>query len=737
MSKLHAHPLRRSHTRPGPRDHHGLDPSTSRPGRSRRTAGYRASRLSAVVAGLVLVLAGLEPAHAGGTRKKVIRGYDALDAGESHAAAIDGRGKVTVGYLDHATEIADTTTAFRCTSSGGRSYVGTSDPATVARVSLDPKTGAPRVRKLADLPGVAVSALARHPNGDILAATLPGGDIHRINAKGKVTSFAKLEVAQIWDIAVRGSEIYVATGPRGELYSIDLGGRRPKIVLDVPEKHIMDVDFAGKTVLAATAPSARIYTTGKTREGLLLHDFPGDELRALELAGQHLYAAVNTFESRGVTSLQSLTKRLNRSSLSGEGASKTSVEATPPKASAKVYRVDLGRKLDADRISDAPWQLVLSRGSQYLTALEATASGDAVLTSSSLGGKIYRVADHRHISTVADFEQRQATDLCRISATHFLGTAGDGAAVHALELATGNRARYTSKVLDLERPSQLGKVALRGSGALTLRVRTGPSKEIDDRWSRWRKITLSESPVAHSGVVGGERRRYVQFEIELGSAASQLRAIELFYGPENIAPMLEKVSVRPPSFSSSDNSEPSSRALVKWRASARDDDPLQYEVKIRPEGGNDDDWVALTTTGPTTKSELGIDLDTLADGVYEIGVQASDEPANGSARAEYDELVSDPFRIDRSRPEFITTRIEGRKIHGEVRDAGSRIYDVAYSIDGQRFRNASPSDGLFDDNLETFDLQLPKLDPGVHRVVLRARDAHGNFATRALRVRTR
>ena len=49
------------------------------------------------------------------------------------------------------------------------------------------------VEPLAELPGVVVSALTRLPDGDLLAATLPGGSIHRVNAKGKVSRFATLE----------------------------------------------------------------------------------------------------------------------------------------------------------------------------------------------------------------------------------------------------------------------------------------------------------------------------------------------------------------------------------------------------------------------------------------------------------------------------------------------------------------------------------------------------------------
>ena len=116
-------------------------------------------------------------------------------------------------------------------------------------------------------------------------------------------------------------------------------------------------------------------------------------------------------------------------------------------------------------------------------------------------------------------------------------------------------------------------------------------------------------------------------------------------------------------------------------------------------------------------------------------MRASDEPSNGAGAAASDVLISEPFVIDRTRPTLEAVSASGGRITGVAKDRGSYVHDVAFAIDGGEFRAASASDGLFDSSTEKFELVLPgDLGPGVHRVVVRARDARGNLDTFALKV---
>ena len=273
---------------------------------------------------------------------------------------------------------------------------------------------------------------------------------------------------------------------------------------------------------------------------------------------------------------------------------------------------------------------------------------------------------------------------------------------------------------------------LRGSGELTLRARVGPGDDPDKRWSEWKPVALKKEGDALTGALALPLRRYVELEVVL-APGSELRDLQLFYAPENLAPLVSGVDVTRPDFDLDDDDEPDPKLTIKWKAEARDDDDLVYEIRVRPEGGDEKQWISLSGAEPVTKKEYKWDLGSVPDGVYEAQVIASDEPSNGSARAARDEASSAPFVIDHKRPALEGVKVNGRSIVGTALDDGGYIHDVAFSVDGGPFRAASASDGLFDTGREGFQLVLPEpLAPGKHRVVLRARDSFGNLGSLAV-----
>jgi sugar lactone lactonase YvrE len=684
------------------------------------------------LAGLLLGLPQI--AAAGGTQTIEIKDFDDFDEGEAEGAAIEGLGKITVGYATERAEIK-AMSAFTCLADGKEAWVGTADAATVQRVKID-KKGVPQVEELAALDGVVVSAMAKLPSGELVAATLPGGKIVRIDKKGKVSDFATLQVEQIWAMTMHPGRLLVATGPKGELYSLDGKGGDAKVILDVAEKNILSLLTVDGEVLAGTSGKAKLYQVTKEVEGRLIHDFKGDELRSMVVTGRNLVVAINAFEESSVSSLQSLGKQLNRSSLTGKGPASTSSSGSAPKATASLHRVDLGKQRDISRASEAAWETWLTKKSQYFTQVVAIDARGTVLVSSSKGGKIYRVRTQRQLATVADLEERQATGLCRLDKGRILATAGDGGAVYRLQSAPAAKASYTSEVFDAKQPADFGSVRVRGSEkGLTIQLRTGPTDEPDARWSQWSTVKLSKRGDGLRGNASVARHRFVQMRALLGSSGAELRDFALFYSPENLAPLVTAVNVDGPEFDVDDDDEPDAEATIKWKVDARDEDDLHYEVKIRAEGSRGK-WIRLSED-PTSKKELDFDLSTVPDGVYEVSVIASDEPSNGSARARTDSLTSDPFTIDRTRPSIASAKVEGSRVVGSARDQGSYIHDVSFSVDGGPFRAASASDGMFDGFDEQFEFKLPTdLRGGPHRLVVRVRDAHGNLVTKALEFST-
>jgi hypothetical protein len=308
-----------------------------------------------------------------------------------------------------------------------------------------------------------------------------------------------------------------------------------------------------------------------------------------------------------------------------------------------------------------------------------------------------------------------------------------GAGIYQLRAAAATGAKYRTEVFDAAQPASYGAIVLRGAG-LSLRARVGPTAAHDRQWSEWKSVPLRKGIAGLRGSLATlPHRRYLELEVSLESPSSELRSIEMFYAPENLAPLLTAVDVDHPTFENGSNDEPSSNMTIKWKVDARDNDDLVYDVRIRPEGSTEKEWIKLNDSNKlVTAKELKLDLTTMPDGVYEVEVTASDEPANGSANAKSDELRSAPFVVDRQRPEVTGISVKGRKLTAKANDAGGYVHDVAYSIDGGPFRSASPADGIFDSPAEDLAIELPELDKGKHRIVLRARDSFGNIGTSAV-----
>lgn len=722
-----------------------VPPRPPKPTRARASARRG---LAALATAAALVPA---PALAGGTRSFTLSDHADFDAGDTEGAAIEASGRVTTGLLPARGEVPDAASAFSCLGRKDDVLVGTADKAAVYRVRQaargkakgdkakgDKAKDGPTVERLAQLDGVVVTAMAELPGGDVVVATLPGGKLQRLDGRGKLSAFAELPVEQVWALVVHQGKLYAGTGPKGEVFAMELSGKDPKVVLDDEDKHALTLLSVGDVLLVGTSPGARLLRVSKDPKGVLLKDLEGDELRALALTRHGLLAAVNTFEDRQIGSVDALTKNLARTSLVGDPPMGDLQQQRPPRSDGAVYHVDLGSGRDFDRATEAPWDQWLSREGQYFTGMLALDDVGTVLLSSSAEGKVYRLRGPRDVATVADFEERQTTALCRASKGPIFATVGQGAAAYHLEAAPAKQALYRTKVLDAKQPSDFGALALRSKGPLSVRARVGPTPEPDERWTEWTAVTLTSEPGAGSrgSLRGLPRRRHVQIEVSLGSPDAELRYLEQFYAPENLAPLLTGIDVDRPELDASGEREPSPTVTIRWKVEARDEDDLVYDVRARPEGTGETQWIPLHDKDhQVTKRELQWDLSTVPDGVYEIEVKASDEPSNGDGKARTDELRSAPFVVDRQRPRVEDMRWGGGKLSANVRDTGGYVHDVSYRVDDGPFRTVAASDGIFDEPTEAILITPAGLSAGTHRVVVRARDSFGNVETAAILVK--
>jgi hypothetical protein len=55
-----------------------------------------------------------------------------------------------------------------------------------------------------------------------------------------------------------------------------------------------------------------------------------------------------------------------------------------------------------------------------------------------------------------------------------------------------------------------------------------------------------------------------------------------------------------------------------------------------------------------------------------------------------------------------------------------RLTSASFAVNGKKWQNLFPADGLFDSKTRTFRFQTERLKPGTYVLVMRVRDAAGN-----------
>ncbi len=711
------------------------------------------------LAALALV-ASCAPALAGPTRAFRLTSYKDFDEGEAKGTLLTSLGDVLSGVDAVRGEVGELL-AYSALRVDGTLYVGTGDQGALWAVR-----GRDKPKKIAKLDGVLVTALAAAKGGRVFASVTPGGRVYVVDKLGdkeaRARELVKLDAEHVWALAWDEDKrtLYAATGPAGKLYAIEVGdldkpAAKAKLIWSSGEKHLLSLARAEDgTLVVGSADQAILYRVrpqGGSAEVRVLHDFDGDEVRAILREKGATYVAVNDFKGQGLPMLTALASRSSRPPPPAAGGAATSA---PPsglglpsgaagglslplprdrKGKGAVYRVD-----DDGRVEQLH---ALADG--YFTALAREADG-TLWEASGSNGRVYQVrADgaQRTVATALDLPERQVLFLELGGGDPVLGT-GDAAAIYHLG-PTPKEAIYLSKTLDAQWPSRWGKVRFGGS-AVELSTRSGNSQKPDATWSAWQALGAVEPRGdGGSGRVQSPTGRFLQLRAKL-SAKGVLRDVAAYYLPQNqrarvteIATGDEPASARKLLSLQRSPRGHASTVKLRWKVENPDEDELIYRAYFREEA--DPTWHLLGGPDPLTKAEHEWNTEPLPDGMYLVKVVASDERANAKEDALDHTLVSSPILVDNKKPEvgpidvaFPAAPKGGPApapiASGKAKDAASTLTELACSIDGGDWQPVAPKDGVFDDLEEAFSIRLPAgLASGTHTLAVRAVDSGDNI----------
>lgn len=693
-----------------------------------RNATTRA--LAPLLFGLLLLTAS-SGVHAGTTRVWINQTYPDFNAGTPSGVLVTSAGRLVRSEPTRRTPLKGVSMVFSMIESGGSLYLGTGNKGEVWVV----KGG--RARKLAALKGaVIVTSFAQGPAGTIYAGTLPEGRIYAIaTATGTVKPFAQVKAKHVWSLVYHKATLYAATGPTGKLFAINRAGRA-RVHWDSKEAHLQSMTVGpGGDLYVGTAPKAIVYRVLGPRRVRALHDFAGNEIRALASDGKRLYVAVNLIKADRSSAMRFPSWVKPKGTKIKPG----------PKSKRKLRLPRLGAKLGSgglfavEKNGSATQLYAVKKG--YFTALEMVRG--RLYAAEGTRGRVISILPDESTATAHDVKERQVLALALGGKIRAFGT-GDGAALY--RVGGGGAATYTSKAYDTTNVSRFGMLSFRTSDRVTVQTRSGNIAEPGAGWSGWQGV-------APKGRLGGFQRglvrspagRYVQYRISWpGGSKAVVHHVRLHFTAINRAPRWQhlmvgsastgKTPVRKAGWITKHTSAAPKKLKISWKVSDPDGDPLLYRVVFRAVG--DVRWRKIGDK-PLTSTSLSWPTDNLPDGWYEVRVTASDERANSTSRSRTRPRTSVPVLVDHNKPSFVGLRVRGTVATGLVRDSFSRITGISYSVDGKRWYQADALDGNFDQEAERFSFRLPKLARGVHTLLVRAYDAAGNaqVVKRSLRIR--
>ena len=693
--------------------------------------------------------------------------------GDVQGLSVDSEGRLRLAPASRVLHDPEVPNAWCAVADAkGALYVGTGNDGKVFKIEGGKAT------LFFDAPELEVHALAYGPDGRLYAGTSPDGKAYALEAGGQSSTFFDPGEKYIWALAFdKAGNLFVATGAQGRIYRVDPKGKS-QIVLTSPETHVLSLAADDKgNLYAGSAPEGIVYRLDPALKVFVLLDSPYREVKALETgADGSLYVAV--VDAKGKDEVPRVSPSVaappGQAPLAEVTVTETFAVVPPPVGLPGISRTT---ETPAPGTAKGALLRILPTGemdtlwsSSEETPHALVRSADRILLGTGNKGKLYQVRDDRTWSMLAVLPAEQVTALARRPGGAAVLVTSNPGKVHLLEAVSGTRGTFTSKVKDAETVSAWGRLRWEAEmppGAeVQIQTRTGNTASPDTTWTDW------SAPYARreGDPVTSERARFLQVKATLvgrEGASPVLGSVTAAYLQRNLRPQVQSITVHAPGevyqkpISISGETEilglegasPADRVgaaaarptlppataysrklyqrgiqTFSWKAEDPNGDPLVYDVSYRALADRTFRLLRKGITDPV----LAWDTSTVPNGRYVIRVAASDAPGNPGALALSGDKESLPFEVDNTPPVVELTLVSRSplRVRAVARDDGSLIRRAEYSVDGGKWEEVHPIDGINDSREEAYEITFGALTgQGPHMVVVRASDSLGNVST--------
>src|SRR5579875_2250826 len=555
-----------------------------------------------------------------------------------------------------------------------------------------------------------ILCLVRASDGSIYAGTGPQGQILRIDPQGQTKVFSQTGESYVWSLAIdaKGQALYAATGPHGRIYRIN-GEGKATVFYRTPQEHILCLAAgADQRLYAGTDKGGLIYRIDPSGKGFVLYQAKQGEIRALKVTPDAVYAATSSPTQRRRKILASEEQEDSKSN-------STSVPSAPPSGENSVYRI----------ARDGTVREVFREKAMILSLL---GQGECFYVGTGMDGQLFEFHENtREHSEIARLDHGQILCLYRRrDGSIVLGT-GDPGKLYVLQDRYVQQGSVYSEVLDAKIISKWGTLHWDGETpagtSVSISTRSGNVAEPDDTWSAWSE----EQTDPEHAFIAAPPARFLQYRLTLTTTdptrSPTVRAVTLRYKTTNQAPEITKIVVPDLNAVNLDNPK---KLKIRWSAYDANEDDLTYRLLVRKEGWNH--WIELEDS--LDKTEFEWDTTTTPSGIYRAMIIASDRKDNPEEEALTGERISLPFVICHEAPSVQVKMVgmEGDRVMLEATAHSPlvRLTSASFAVNGKKWVNVFPEDGLFDSKTEKFRFQTEALKPGTYVLVLRVQDAAGN-----------
>ncbi len=665
------------------------------------------------------------------------------------------------------------------TSDPAKWILGTGPDGRIFEATIDFAHDTFSAREIAKVGDPHVFALARLPDGALLAGTSPRGGLCLVR-DGKLVTRVGLPVDSVLDVLLLGPDrALVSTGNPGRVYAVDLkkfasagidrarisdakllADRGLTLFTEIRDRNVRRLArLSDGRIVLGSSPKGDIYTVAAAGGApVILQENRDGEVTDLLPAADGGFHATVTFASGTAESRVAPPK----------GAKETSEVISAVPASERFT----GRSVLLWFPPHGYPETLAARSNTAFYALGRF--GDTlVVTGGEQGEMLGYDVNERMLLTFAGSASSQLNGLAPIPAQpgRYLVLRNNAPGLALLDFHATTPREAETRRIDLGAPSLLGALRFNrlrhlGERQVTAALRTSYGSDEVEGWGPWVPLQLALGGWSAADLHG----RYVKLRLTLpadSDPAAELDKAALFSLPQNHRPQLQEFHLLSPNYglvvapelpapavvsvgqvlqnkdedikrkaaflSSQIVPQPGAQVVI-WNVTDPDGDNVVYTFSLRREG--DAAWTDVALN--THDTYVQFDISHLPDGIYFTRLVATETDPRPvadrlSATFETDDLV-----IDHTPPEILdaSVRREGDRLVVQVhgRDALSLVDGIEINFNnGVHEQTEQPVDGIRDSREETFAIDLAAgRVAGATAVDVTLYDAVGNSATKHL-----